>query len=153
LYSKSAVRADQTESSWQVAHMAAASVPEGITDLRQRIMAFLSTPPFTPEDLSAVELAVGEACTNAFKHGSPKRELDEVRVKCMRNHRTLVVEITDCGCGFNPEQVTPPKPEELRECGMGIMLMRGSMDAVEFEFGRGTTVRLVKHCRSSVTEL
>ena len=59
----------------------------------------------------------------------------------------MVVEISDCGCGFDPELVTPPKPGELAESGMGIMLMRGSMDVVEFEFGRGTTVRMVKHCR------
>ncbi len=63
------------------------------------------------------------------------------------------MEISDNGSGFDPQLVVPPKPEELRESGMGIMLMRKLMDSVEFQFGHGTTVRLVKHIRASATGL
>lgn len=94
-------------------------------------------------------MAVGEACTNALKHGSPRGELDEVRAKCMCCEQTVIVEISDNGHGFDPDLVVPPAPEDFRENGRGLMVMRGLMDAVEFSFGRGTTVRLVKH--SSIT--
>lgn len=111
-------------------------------------MEFLTPSPFTPDELSGVEVAVGEACLNALQHGSPRGALDEVRVKCMWNDRALVVEVSDNGCGFDPGLVRQPTVnnlKELREGGMGILLMRGLMDSVEFEFGIGTTVRLTKH--------
>ena len=144
---------DRPDPYWQIEHMTVAGIPEGARVLRQRIMAFLSASPLSLDELSSIELAVGEACTNALKHGSPGHERDEIRAKCMRNHETLIVEITDNGSGFDPQLVVPPKPEELRESGMGIMLMRRLMDSVEFEFGRGTTVRLVKHYRAGLTDL
>lgn len=141
------VSADRVEPGYQTEYMAAQSTPEQMRDLRRRVMQFLSLSPFPEEELSCVEIALGEACTNALRHGSPKGALDEVRVKCMRNAHTLILEVSDNGRGFDPALVRPPAPGELREDGMGLLLMRGLTDSVEFEFEIGTTVRLVKHRR------
>ena len=143
----SVVGTGDSETIYQVEHLSAFSTPERVRDLRQQVMRFLSLSPFSPDDLTSVEIAIGEACTNAMRHGSPRGADDEIRVKCMRNDHTLVVEITDCGCGFDPRVTLPLLCDELREDGMGLLLMRGLVDSVEFEFEAGTTVRLVKHRR------
>ena len=143
-----AVGADQAESAWQVEYLSTPSVPAQVRQLRRRVVEFFTPSPFSSDELSGVEVAVGEACLNALQHGSPRGALDEVRVKCMWNDYALVVEVSDNGCGFDPGLVRPPALrdlKELREGGMGILLMRGLVDSVEFEFGIGTTVRLIKH--------
>lgn len=140
--------ADQAEATWETMHICAASFPDAIRTLRLRIMEFFSASLFSQEDLSDMEIAVGEACSNAIRHGSPRGGLDEVNAKCMRNEHTLIVEILDNGHGFDPNSVAVPQLERCAEDGMGIFLMRSLIDEVEFTFGPGTTVRLVKHRRN-----
>ena len=109
-------------------------------------MEFLSSSPLSLEEAADLELAVGEACANALRHGSPRGELDEIRIRCMRSGRALIVEVSDNGCGFDPDSVPAPVLGDFGESGMGIFLMRTLVDSVEFKFGAGTTVRLVKRC-------
>ena len=146
------VLTDQAESDWETAHISAPSRPGAAAILRHQVMEFLKSSPFSSEELADVELAVGEASSNALKYGSPKGELDEVTVKCMKNEHTLIVEISDNGGGFDPEAVSPLTPDGLAEGGMGIFLMRALMDTVEFEFRSGTTVRLTKRRRRGQTD-
>lgn len=127
--------------------MNAVSTPQLVGGLRCEIMDFLSASPFPEQDLSDMETAVGEACSNALKHGSPRGDLDEVRVKCMKNRNTLIVEISDNGYGFDPDGTPLPAPDMLLERGMGVFLMKALTDSVEFQFRHGTTVRLVKNLR------
>ncbi len=130
---------------WETAHLSAPSVPDSIGTLRRQIMNFVSAAPLSASELTDLEVAIGEACTNALRHGSPRGEYDKIRVKCMRNESALVVEITDSGNGFNPGSVKAPAAAHLPEGGMGIYLMRRLVDHVEFEFKTGTTVRLLKY--------
>lgn len=134
----------QVEPLWEIAYMNAASTPRRVSGLRCEIMEFFAASSVPQPDLADLETAVGEACANALKHGSPRGDLDEVRAKCMKNGRTLIVEISDNGCGFDPEGMPSPSPERMLEGGMGVFLMKALTDNVEFEFRHGTTVRLVK---------
>ena len=43
--------------------------------------------------------------------------------------------------GFDPADVPAPEPEGLRPGGMGILIMRSTMDEVTFDFGHGGTRR------------
>ena len=97
-----------------------------------------------PQLLDAVNLAVGEAASNAVRHGCREDERLRVGVRSATNGQTLVVEIRDPGPGFNPDAVRSPEVGELREGGMGIYFMRLTMDEVSYSFEGGTTVRLVK---------
>ncbi len=137
------------ETPWETVHVSVASLPEQAAKLRRQLREFLSSSALSSEELADVEIAVGEAFANALKHGSPRGELDEVLIKCRRNERTVVVEVHDNGCGFDADSVLSVAPNRPREGGMGIFLMKALMDSVEFEFGTGTTVRLVKHCRQN----
>ena len=58
----------------------------------------------------------------------------------------MAFEICDSGPGFDPERVPVPLAEDLNEGGMGLFVMRNSMDSVEFTFHHGTTVSLRKLC-------
>ena len=139
----------QADPVWETAHFNVFSHQNAVCTLRRQIMEFLNQPSslFTPEELADVELAVGEACTNAYKHGSPNGELDEVRVTCMKNERTLILEVSDNGCGFDPNSLTTPDLGNMKEGGIGIFLIRTLVDSVEFDFSKGTTVRMTKHHR------
>jgi serine/threonine-protein kinase RsbW len=95
--------------------------------------------------LDAVNLAVGEAASNAVRHGCREDEGKKVRVQSATDGYTLVVEITDPGPGFDPDRIPSPELGELREGGMGIYFMRLTMDEVTYSFDGGTKVRLVKH--------
>lgn len=132
------------EQVWDIAYITFASRTEQVTKIRRQMREFLTGHSFPSSEIADIEIAVGEACTNAMKHGSPRGEADEIRLRCMVNAQNLVVEISDCGYGFDPNSVSLPIAEKLSEGGMGVFLMRALMDSVEFEFERGTTVRLTK---------
>jgi len=99
-------------------------------------------------DVGDVKLAVGEALANALKHGhQPGR--DKIRLRCMSCDSALVVEVTDQGPGFDPDEIALPDHDELRVGGLGIHLMRSTMDEVEFLFdSEGSRVRMVKWKRN-----
>jgi serine/threonine-protein kinase RsbW len=94
--------------------------------------------------VDSICLAVGEAASNAVRHGCRGNEELKVGVECSTDGRSLVVEIRDPGSGFDPEAVPAPFEGELREGGMGIHFMRLMMDEVAYDFGEGTKVRLMK---------
>jgi serine/threonine-protein kinase RsbW len=135
----------QADSVWETAYLSAASLPSAVRTLRRQVIEFLQSSSFSQEDLSDIELAVGEACVNALKHGSPNGERDEIRVKCAKCVNAAVIEVSDKGPGFDPNSVKQFSKDNLTEGGVGIFLMRSLMDTVEFDFASGTTIRLVKH--------
>jgi serine/threonine-protein kinase RsbW len=125
-----------------------------IAYVRAKIAELVVSVPGGEECLDGIRLAVGEAASNAVRHGCCGNEELKVRVQCSTDGETLVVEITDPGPGFDPEQVPIPREGELREGGMGIHFMRLTMDEVTYRFDdRGTTVRLRKWLHQQVSGL
>lgn len=113
--------------------------------VRDTISQAMSGMSFSDEDRCDAKLAVGEAITNAIKHGCEENPSETVTVRCLATNHRLVIEISDNGGGFDIVEVlsSPMNPEE-REGGMGIRCMQHCMDEVSFDFDAGTTVRLVK---------
>lgn len=98
----------------------------------------------TPDQLFDLILAVGEAIGNAIDHTECECAL--VVLACYRDR--VVVDVTDCGCGFElgPNEDTP-QVDEAAERGRGIKLMRLLVDSVTIgrkPTGQGTRVRMVK---------
>jgi serine/threonine-protein kinase RsbW len=124
-----------------------------VKHIRARVSEMLES--LSPEGtlLDAVNLAVGEAASNAVRHGCREDEAKKVRVQSATDGYTLVVEITDPGPGFDPQRIPSPELGELREGGMGIYFMRLTMDEVTYSFEDGTKVRLVKHLTAPDQEL
>ena len=95
--------------------------------------------------LCDVKIAVGEALTNAYKHGSPDKKHNLINVSCSASPEELVVEVQDEGEPFDPDAIGPPDPQVMQDHGMGIYLMRQAMDVVEFFSDcPGNTIRMTK---------
>jgi serine/threonine-protein kinase RsbW len=131
---------------WQHASFTIPARVHLVSHIRKRVSAMLESLNPDDELLEAVRLAVGEAASNAVRHGCRGDEAMRVRVESATDGRTLVVQISDPGPGFDPDEIPQPEAGELREGGMGIYFMRLTMDEVTYSFEEGgTTVRMVKH--------
>ena len=107
---------------------------------------------FGNDDISKIELACDEACTNVIKHAysemTGQKSLD-VLVKIDYNKFTIVV--TDHGKGFDPQTIKLPDMKEylaeLKVGGLGIYLMRTLMDEVDYKIKPGirNQVKMVKY--------
>jgi serine/threonine-protein kinase RsbW len=116
-----------------------------VSDIRSRVTDLLvASVPLTEDCLDNIRLAVGEAASNAVRHGCRNNDELKVSVECCTDGETLVVEISDPGPGFDLDSVPTPSGTVPQEGGMGIHFMRLMMDEVLYTFEKGTHVRLVK---------
>jgi anti-anti-sigma factor len=116
-----------------------------VSHIRTRVTELLeASVPLAEDCLDNIRLAVGEAASNAVRHGCRNNEELKVACECSTDGETLVVEITDPGPGFDLASVPTPSGADLQEGGMGIHFMRLMMDEVLYTFENGTRVRLVK---------
>ena len=134
---------------WHVSHFCLPASPEAVPVARGRVDDVLRSLPMSSRDAEDVRSAVGEALTNAVRHGCGCDSGKSVSVKCVAGPRRVSIEVADPGNGFDPEAVPPPSPETLVEGGMGIHIMRSLMDEVVFDFKQGTTVKMLKRIRQT----
>ena len=133
---------------WKTYEHVASSDPALIAALRERITTAAEEAGAEGETLCDITIAVGEALTNAYRHGSPNKGKSKIRVRCMTCSSAIVVEVEDEGVAFDPNSTPEPDPRILKDHGMGIFLMRQAMDSVEFKFNcPGNRVRMVKWLR------
>jgi len=99
-----------------------------------------------------VTLAIEEAVMNVIAHafaGLPPPHAITVRLTI--THETLTAEIIDNGCPFDP--TTAPDPdlslplEERPPGGLGIHLMRGMMDRLQYRRGDGRNILRLEKAR------
>lgn len=102
----------------------------------------LGVPEATQFD---IRVAVGEALSNAIRHGSPRGDVDSVTVGITAYSDRVVLVVSDCGSGFSGDAAADGDP--YASSGRGVMFMRALMDHVDFErlSGGGTAVTLIKH--------
>lgn len=110
---------------------------------RVRIEELAQRLPFSSDAVFDVTLAAGEALGNAIDHTCGEGIL--ATVSAYRDR--LVVEVADCGDGFDPHAEGVCEPRANGERGRGIKLMRLLVDSVTIEprsAGNGMVVKLVK---------
>lgn len=113
--------------------------------LRARVRAFAQAMEFTDDQLDEICIAVGEASTNAIKHGQSQTN-PNIHVQLENRDSKLIIRISDSGPGFDPETVCPPCDGDLCECGRGILCMRLLMDELAFhQLNPGTCVEMKKY--------
>jgi serine/threonine-protein kinase RsbW len=121
--------------------------PDMLSYIRAKAADFARALPFTEDQIDDIRLAVGEACSNAIRHGS-NRDWCRVGVRMERRKDSIDIVISDRGCGFDPNEVRSSMPEDFRENGRGIAFMVALMDEVDFQLTKpGTRVRLTKRLR------
>jgi serine/threonine-protein kinase RsbW len=82
-------------------------------------------------DVYEVVLAVHEACANAIEHGYAGRPGQSLVVTCRLSEPGLEIRIRDSGQPFDIAGAPELPPDELREGGRGVFLIRRLMDEVE----------------------
>jgi len=91
---------------------------------------------FEGDDLYKIVLAMEEAVTNVMKHAFEDDEHDTIDILCERVPLGMKIIIREKGIPFDPEQLPEYTPavdlESISTSGMGIFLMRESMDEVSF---------------------
>lgn len=113
--------------------------------LFEKIEDWMRVLGYPHRDLFAVQLALHEALSNAFRHGNANDPSKSVRVRYLVTAWEVLVEVADQGPGFDPASVPSPLADDLsRLHGRGLFLMRVYSSWVSFnrEGNRVTLCRL-----------
>jgi serine/threonine-protein kinase RsbW len=113
-----------------------------VLELIDEVLARKKIPELT---CSEVHLAVEEAVVNLMSYSNAK----SMTVKVEVSKNAIAVAISDDGIPFDPLMVPAPDPDEPLEDrvpgGLGIFLIRESMDDVSYEYQDGMNIlRMVK---------
>lgn len=121
---------------------------------RKGIRSLATDAGFLESDCEDIEVAVGEAVTNAICYGRPKTGLGRAQVRCRVTSTHLLIEVEDEGLSK-----TVPSPRSLpgssSEHGRGWPLIHKLMDCVSVRCTeRGMLVRMIKRlpagCRGEI---
>ena len=99
-------------------------------------------------------LAVTEAWTNVIRHvydNDPSRRID---FRLAAEPGCLELDIEDFGTYVDPEQIASRPLEDIRPGGLGVHLIKSTMDEVEYRENDhgGTTLHLVKRATLEAQE-
>lgn len=120
------------------------SSPEYVSIVRQAVEGIARRMDFDATQVEDLKLAVGEACTNAVKHGCPKEDPCIVAVRCVVVGDGLLVEIRNAISDCRMPRV-PSQPDISREGGLGLYLIRQLVDEVDLSWDHETaTVKMLK---------
>jgi anti-sigma regulatory factor (Ser/Thr protein kinase) len=110
----------------------------------RRLVARMAARSLCKNAALDMELAVGEALSNAVKYGSPD-EMICVRIDLRAKHE-LAVDLYYCGNRFNTRVRRPAHPQTATH-GYGRFIIRQVTDDMEYTFEDGRThLRLTKRC-------
>ena len=101
-----------------------------------------------PNAVQDVTLAVGEACTNAMRHGTASRRRPHVTIVCTMSPEQLQIDISNRLAGGEPCPCIVNNPDCSKEGGYGLYIMKKVMDEVSLIWGdRTATVRMIKRVK------
>jgi len=110
------------------------SIPEAIDCVGE----CARTMGFDEREIHRIQVAVDEACANVIEHAYDAQPPGEMEVECACEGHDFVVRIRDWGRCFDPGCVPVPDidaPLEERSLGgLGLFLIRKTMDRAEFTF-------------------
>lgn len=117
--------------------------PRNAGHARERVRDAANRAGFADLDLADIEIAVGEAITNAILYGSPSAD-SRILLLYGRAGADFVIQIHDAGTGFDPSAVRQEEDTDALG-GRGIRLMRALMDQVDLHYdGEGMVACLHK---------
>lgn len=123
----------------QVVELEVPSAPEYVAIVRQAVEGIARRMDFSEVQIEDLRLAVGEACTNAVRHGRCKDELQHIAIRCLVLHDGLSVEIRNDIAECDKPQV-PTEPDLTREGGLGLFMIRKLMDEVDIVWDHQTAI-------------
>jgi len=134
------------------------SHPQLLCVIRGTMGPLMESLGFSPEQCRSIIRAVDEAVSNIMRHSYQGRLDRPIEVYCNRLERraNAVIEqgveilLFDCGPAADTTKMPARPLDEVRPGGLGLHIIRGSMDSVEYKrAGRLNRLRLVKFTGSS----
>ncbi len=124
--------------------------PKNAGVARERIRSTAQHLGFSRTALDDMEVAVGEAVTNAILYGSPSGGSPiVVRTSFSASSKVFQIEVQDQGQGFDPNRMRTEENDTDALGGRGLRLMRVLMDDVWLHYsGAGMIVRMTKSLHS-----
>jgi anti-sigma regulatory factor (Ser/Thr protein kinase) len=141
--------------------MALRSHPTLLCVLRGALEPLIESVGFSEVENRAIIRGVDEAVSNIMRHsyrGCPDRPID---VQCNRlerraqqeTERGIEILLFDCGPAVDTTKIQARPLEEIRPGGLGLHIIRDSMDAVEYKrAGKLNRLRLVRYARPPKAE-
>ena len=127
-------------------HLTIPAKAEYITLVRLALTGLWRLRSFSEEALGDLKLAVTEACSNSVRHAYGEGREGIVQIDYELHADRLVIEVSDDGTGFDPEQWAEERGE-LSEGGLGLAIIRSLTDELETgagNHGQGSRLRFVK---------
>ena len=123
------------------------SDPQQLARMRSWLWTQLVGQALPLEHCSAVLVAVGEICNNVIKHAYDGQPGQPIGIALSVLPDRLVIDVEDEGAPYDPAAYSPPDLDAVPERGMGLFLVRQSVDEVQFDVARprGTRWTLVKY--------
>ena len=105
------------------------------------------------DDRYRVLLAVTEAVSNVIRHVYKDRHDQPLELEVRATPGALTLDLVDFGRFVDPTRICSRPLDELRPGGLGVHLIRSTMDVVEYKQNPhgGTTLTLVKHASSEAS--
>jgi serine/threonine-protein kinase RsbW len=137
------------------------SHPTLLCVLRGALEPLIESVGFSDVENRAIIRGVDEAVSNIMRHsyrGCPDRPID---VQCNRlerrahqeTERGVEIVLFDCGPAVDTTKIQARPLEEIRPGGLGLHIIRDSMDAVEYQrSGKLNRLRLVRYARPAKAE-
>ena len=109
---------------------------------------------FGEEDRDRIELAVVEGFTNVIRHGYGGRTDQPIELRVRVPTGVLHLEFDDRGTFVDPAKIASRPLDQVRPGGLGVQLMKSTMDVVEYRKNvhGGTTLVLEKRRRPTEGE-
>ena len=101
---------------------------------------------FGEEDRGRIEIAVVEGFSNIIRHGYGGRTDQRIELRLSVPPGTFRIEMDDYATFVDPSRIASRPLDDIRPGGLGVHLMRSTMDVVDYrknEHG-GTTLTLSK---------
>lgn len=130
-----------------VLHLCFNADPQNVRGARNSVADFTRQQAFPSEDVDAVVLAVGEACSNAVSYGGRGYSDPKVDVSCcLISSNQIQIDVQNQGNSFHPNlEEAAALPDDFSLHGRGFALMCALVDDVQvLSDGGNTIVRLIK---------
>ena len=122
--------------------------PEDRATVLDELERFFHDQALPSRALHELQLAIEEHLTNISSHGFDDDSAHPIVVRIRLDDRTVRTEIEDGGRAFNP--LTHPAPDLTQPIddrpvgGLGIHMIRGSVDALEYRRERDRNVLVMR---------
>lgn len=109
------------------------SDPQFLKIIRSGVSHITEICGFSTEEANAVTIAVDEAAANIIKHtyNGNKDQLIVVNLRILEDR--LEVTLRDFGEKVDPKTIKPRDLDEIRPGGLGVHLIKSTMDVVHYD--------------------